>query len=247
MKCYTDVPENLGGYRSSVTMCSIWARYKERLPTSTRLGRPASTGVHRGTSRTGRRGVGGTRRRPGVTAQISATPVQDLSPFPEPGQSALASHRPSRCEGGTASELRFSTFLSRVYSRQLSVYSPFALSRTMFSRHHALSPHLREPVLSFFSAFFFFSFLSFFSLQTLCIRVATPMDYPWRRPRTSRRHYNLHGTIIQMLSTSNFLWGLHVISLDLFSILTKCNWELVLVKFLPFERNFILASQEMVM
>lgn len=115
--------------------------------------------------------VGGTRRRPGVTAQISATPVQDLSPFPEPGQSALASHRPSRCEGGTAPELRFSTFLSRVYSRQLSVYSPFALSCTMFSRHHALSPHLRESLSPLSSSFFF-------SLQTLCIRVATPMDYP---------------------------------------------------------------------
>lgn len=103
--------------------------------------------------------VGGTRRRPGVTAQISATPVQDLSPFPEPGQSALASHRPSRCEGGTAPELRFSTFLSRVYSRQLSVYSPFALSCTMFSRHHALSPHLRErePVPFFFFFLFLFA------------------------------------------------------------------------------------------
>jgi len=60
--------------------------------------------------------VGGTRRRPIVTAQISATPVQDLSPFPESGQSALTSHRPSRCGGGTVSELRFSTFLSPVYS-----------------------------------------------------------------------------------------------------------------------------------
>lgn len=126
--------------------------------------------------------VGGTRRRPGVTAQISATPVQDLSPFPEPGQSALASHRPSRCEGGTAPELRFSTFLSRVYSRQLSVYSPFALSCTMFSRHHALSPHLREPVPSFFLFFFF-------SSPTLCIRVATPMRYHRGEPYKPRIIY----------------------------------------------------------
>ncbi|KYQ55094.1 hypothetical protein ALC60_06097 [Trachymyrmex zeteki] len=83
---------------------------REQLPTTARLGRPASTGVHTRPVEP----VGGTRRRPDVTAQISATPVQDLSPFPEPGQSALASHRPSRCEGGTAPELRFSTFLSRV-------------------------------------------------------------------------------------------------------------------------------------
>lgn len=32
-----------------------WARYEGKLPTSARLGRPASTGIHRGTSRTGRR------------------------------------------------------------------------------------------------------------------------------------------------------------------------------------------------
>ena len=119
---------------------------REQIPTTARLGRPASTGIHTRPVEP----VGGTRRRPDVTAQISATPVQDLSPFPEPGQSALASHRPSRCEGGTAPELRFSTFPSRVYSRQLSVYSPFALSCTMFSQHHALSPHLREPVPFFF-------------------------------------------------------------------------------------------------
>ncbi|EGI58802.1 hypothetical protein G5I_12913 [Acromyrmex echinatior] len=83
---------------------------REQIPTTARLGRPASTGIHTRPVEP----VGGTRRRPDVTAQISATPVQDLSPFPEPGQSALASHRPSRCEGGTAPELRFSTFLSRV-------------------------------------------------------------------------------------------------------------------------------------
>lgn len=101
--------------------------------------------------------VGGTRRRPGITAQISATPVQDLSPFPEPGQSALASHRPSRCEGGTAPELRFSTFLSQVYiySRQLSVYSPFALSRTMFSRT-THCPLIWESLSSLSSSSFFF-------------------------------------------------------------------------------------------
>lgn len=134
------------------TRCSIWARYEngsQQLRAWDARRRLAFIEVPV-------EPVGGTRRRPGITAQISATPVQDLSPFPEPGQSALASHRPSRCEGGTAPELRFSTFLSRVYSRQLSVYSPFALSRTMFSRHHALSPHLRVPVPSFLFFFFFF-------------------------------------------------------------------------------------------
>lgn len=158
---------------SPVTRRSTWARYED----SSRRVRAWDARRRLTFIEVPVEPVGGTRRRPGITAQISATPVQDLSPFPEPGQSALASHRPSRCEGGTPPELRFSTFLSQVYiySRQLSVYSPFALSRTMFSRHHALSPHLREPVLPF-------SFFSFFPPRRRCIRVATSMSYPRRKP-----------------------------------------------------------------
>ncbi|KOC70248.1 hypothetical protein WH47_06946, partial [Habropoda laboriosa] len=80
-------------------------------PTAVRSGRPASTGVleHRGDQF--RQTC--TRRRPGVTAHISATPVGDLSPFGQASQSPLRSCRPSHHGGGTAPELRFSTFLSR--------------------------------------------------------------------------------------------------------------------------------------
>lgn len=124
---------------------------------TTRSGRPASTEVRGESSRTSWRWRQRRRRRhatvSSVTAQISATPVQDLShPFPESGQSPLASHRPSRCGGGTAPELRFSTFLSplstppRYYPIRL--FFSFALSRTVFLSAPRIVSYFRG---SFFS------------------------------------------------------------------------------------------------
>lgn len=80
-----------------------------------------------------------TRRRPGVTAHISSTPVDgSLTPFPAASQSPLTSHRLSHRGGGTAPELRFSTFLSRAgvlsLSLSSSLHSLFATERREKSR-----------------------------------------------------------------------------------------------------------------
>lgn len=89
---------------------SAWNTKRRLLPTSARLGRPASTKrVRRGRLHCWhtRRAVPASRRRSQPPPYTRAS-----HPFPESGQSARASRRPSHCGGGTAPELRFSTFLS---------------------------------------------------------------------------------------------------------------------------------------
>lgn len=91
---------------------SAWNTKRRLLPTSARLGRPASTSVF--VVRRGRPQWWHTRRAVPASRRRSQPPpyTRASHPFPESSQSAHASHRPSHRRGGTTPELRFSTFLS---------------------------------------------------------------------------------------------------------------------------------------